>query len=230
MVEEGDVVRIDYVGRIGNTGEIFDLTSEELAEEEGYDAEEMELGPMNVLIGADYVIEGLDETLRDMDEGDKKEVTVPSEKAFGERDSDSVRTIKKSDFDEHDVPPRRGLVVEIDGRRGKILSTSSGRVRIDFNHPLAGKDLEYEVEVLEVFDNVDDRIDAVLEFYGLDEMDIDTDFADGDLTITLPADVNNPEFADQLEDELQHVKGVESVSIEMQDGSESAEGDAADNE
>lgn len=216
MVEDGDVVRIDYIGRTMPTGEIFDLTREEVAEEEGHDVEDMDLGPMNVLIGADHVITGLEDAIRDMDEGDSKEVEVPVEDAFGERSSDDVKTIPQSDFDEHDVQPRRGLVVEVDGRRGKILSTSSGRVRVDFNHPLAGKDLEYEIDLLEVLDTPEDRVEAAMAFYGLDEneeVSYTFDADDGALEITLPDGFDNQELADQLGDELELIKGVESVTI-----------------
>lgn len=216
MVEDGDVVRIDYIGRKLPTGEIFDLTSEEIAEEEGYDVDDMELGPMNVLIGASHVIPGLEDALRDMEEGESKEFEVAAEDAFGERDSDQVKTIPESDFDEHEVRPQRGLVVEVDGRRGKIISTSSGRVRVDFNHPLAGKNLEYELEVLEVLDDPTGRVEAVMEFYGLnDSEDVSYTFndEDGELELGLPDEFNNPELADQLVDELELIKGVDAVTI-----------------
>lgn len=215
MVEDGDVVEIDYVGRILSTGEVFDLTSEETAKEEGHDVEDMDLGPMNVLIGAGHVIPGLEAALKKMDEGDEDEVEVSSEEAFGERDSDDIETISRREFKKYDVTPQRGLVVEIDGRRGKILSTSSGRVRVDFNHPLAGKDLTYDVEILNVLDDPEERVDAVLAFYGLDDVDgLETEFDDGELTVTVPDELQNPQLREQLQEELNLVKGVDSVRLE----------------
>ncbi len=216
MVEDGDVVRIDYIGRTLPMGEIFDLTREEIAEAEGHNIDDMDLGPMNVLVGAGHVIPGLEDALRDMAEGDTKEVEIAAEDAFGERSSDDVKTIPESDFDEHEVQPRRGLVIEVDGRRGKILSTSSGRVRVDFNHPLAGKDLKYEIDLLEVLDNPEDRVEAVMAFYGLDENDEVTyefDADEGELEITFPDGFDNQELTDQLNDELALIKGVERVTI-----------------
>lgn len=215
MVEDGDVIEIDYIGRILSTGDIFDLTSEETAKEEGHDVDNMELGPMKVLIGAGHVIPGLEEALKDMEAGDEKEVEVQSEDAFGERDSNEIKTISRREFQNYDVTPQRGLVVEIDGRRGKILSTSSGRVRVDFNHPLAGKDLTYDVEVLRVLDDPEERIHAVLEFYGLDDIDgFEQSFDDGELTISLPDQLQNPQLQDTLREELELVKGVDTVRLE----------------
>ncbi len=214
MVDDGDVVEIDYVGRIRESGEIFDLTSEELAAEEGYDTTEMELGPVTALIGAHHVIPGLEDAIREMDAGDERTVQVDAGDAFGERDGDAIETFPQREFEKYDVEPRRGLVVEVDGRQGKIVSTSSGRVRVDFNHPLAGKDLEYDVEVLRVLDSVDDRIDAVLSYYGMDEVDdLAVDIDDGAVTVTLPDGMATPALVQRLEEELGMVKGVETVEI-----------------
>ncbi|MDY6761855.1 MAG: FKBP-type peptidyl-prolyl cis-trans isomerase [Candidatus Nanohaloarchaea archaeon] len=213
MVQDGDVVEIHYVGRVQESGEIFDLTAEDVADEEGYETEEMELGPVKVLIGAGHVIPGLETALRDMDEGDEQTVEVGAEEAFGERESDNIETFSSSEFDEYDVEPRRGLVVEIDGRRGKIISTSSGRVRVDFNHPLAGKGLEYDVEVLDVVDDVEERVKAVLEYYGLDELEPDIEIDDGALTVTVDEALENPQLVEQLEEELERVNGVEMAEI-----------------
>lgn len=214
MVEDGDVVEIDYVGRVKDTGEIFDLTSEDRAAEEGYDAEELELGPVKALIGAGHVIPGLEDALRDMAEGDSDTVEVAPEDAFGERTGDAVETFSRSEFDEYDVEPRRGLVVEIDGRRGKIVSASSGRVRVDFNHPLAGKALEYDVELLDVLDTAEERVEAVLGYYGLDEHGIEADIEDGTLHVTLPDGMDNPELRAHLDEELSLVNGVDTVEID----------------
>lgn len=211
MLEDGDVVTLSYVGRIRDSGEVFDLTSAEDAEAEGYDAEELDLGPVTALIGAHHVIPGLEDALREMDDGEEKTVAVDAEDAFGERTGDAVETFPAREFDEYDIEPRRGLVVEIDGRRGKIVSTSSGRVRVDFNHPLAGKDLEYDVEVLDVLDTVADRVAAVLDYYGLEDIDVDVD--DGNVTVDLPDEMRTPALEDRLEEELSLVKGVESVEI-----------------
>ncbi len=213
MVDDGDVVEIDYVGRVQESGEIFDLTSESVAEEEGFETEEMELGPVNVLIGAEHVIPGLEDALKEMDEGDEQTVEVPAEEAFGERSSDAIETFSRGEFEDYDVEPRRGLVVEIDGRRGKIVSASAGRVRVDFNHPLAGDDLEYDVEVLSVVDDIEDRVDAVLAYYGLDELDVDAEMDGDELTLALDEELDNPELAELLEEELGRVKGVETVEI-----------------
>lgn len=210
MVQDGDVVEIDYVGRISNTGEIFDLTSKEVAEEEGMN---VDVDPARVLIGAGHVIPGLEDALRDMDVGEQRDVEVSAADGFGERDSDNIETISQREFNDHDVTPQRGLVVEIDGRRGKILSTSGGRVRVDFNHPLAGKDLAYDVTVREVLDDVQDRVDAVLTYYELEDR-VTATVEDSEVTVELPEELENDEVEDLLREELEMVNGVDAVSFQ----------------
>ncbi len=213
MVEEGDVVEVDYVGRVMDTGEIFDLTSEEMAEEEGYDTEQFDLGPVKVLLGAGHVIPGLEQKLLDMQEGEKETVEIPASEAFGERTGEEIETFPRREFEEYDVEPRRGIVVEVDGQRGKIISASSGRVRVDFNHPLAGKDLEYEVEVLKVLEEPLERAEAVMEYYGMDEMNVELGFEDGELEVELPEEFDNPELRERLDEELSMLRGVETVEL-----------------
>ncbi|MFB6147576.1 MAG: peptidylprolyl isomerase, partial [Candidatus Nanohaloarchaea archaeon] len=88
---------VDYIGK--TDGEIFDLTLEDKAEEEGMKREDAEYQPIPVLVGEEYVIEGLDEALLDMDVGEEREVEIPSEKAYGKRDSDRVETYPEKEFE-----------------------------------------------------------------------------------------------------------------------------------
>ena len=80
-MKKGDLVLIDYVGK--QDGDIFDLSNEERAKNEGLFNEDMEYGPVPVLIGEGYVIEGLEEALEDMEVGEEKTLEIASEKAYG---------------------------------------------------------------------------------------------------------------------------------------------------
>ena len=148
-MEEGDLILIDYVGRTSD-GEIFDISSEEKAKEEGVYTERMDYRPVPVLVGSGYVIEGLEEKLKEMEVGDSEErIDIPSEKAYGGRESDKFQTYPEKEFKKQEVNVRVGDQIRVGKRKGKIISKGSGRVRVDFNHPLSGKNLLYDVEVLE---------------------------------------------------------------------------------
>lgn len=147
-IEKGDMVLIHYVGRDSN-GEIFDLSDEEVAEEKGVKDERVDYGPVPVLIGEGYVIEGLEETLKDMEPGNERDIEVPSEKAYGSRTTDDIETYRESEFREQEVTVNTGDRIMVGDKQGRVVSKGSGRVRVDFNHPLAGEDLSYSLEVLE---------------------------------------------------------------------------------
>ncbi|MEM0476102.1 MAG: peptidylprolyl isomerase [Candidatus Aenigmatarchaeota archaeon] len=164
-MKKGDVVYIDYVGRIKDTNEIFDLTIEEIAKKEGIYNPNYTYKPIPIVVGFGFVIKGLDEEIEKMNEGEEKIVEIPPEKAFGKRDENLVKTFNLSDFKKQDVELKVGEFVNINGILGKVLSISGGRVVIDFNHPLAGKTLVYNIKIVKKAENELDKVRAVLEFF-----------------------------------------------------------------
>ncbi len=152
-MEEGDLVLVNYVGK--TDGEIFDLTVEDRAEEEGIPKDNLE--PIPVLVGEGYVIEGFEEALEDMEVGEEQEIEVEPEKAYGPRESDNVETYPEKEFENQGVQVHPGEELRIGNRRGRVMSVNSGRVRVDFNHPLAGKTLEYEIEVVEKVEDDEEK-------------------------------------------------------------------------
>jgi FKBP-type peptidyl-prolyl cis-trans isomerase 2 len=167
-VQKGDVVRLKYTGRIKETGEIFDTTEEEIAKQAGIYKENGVYGPVPIAVGAGHVIQGLDEQLEGLEVGKKYEIEVPPEKGFGKRDPKLIKTFTLGQFRRQGLIPFPGMPVEIEtesGRklRGRVLTVSGGRVRVDFNHPYAGKHLVYEVEIVERIEDPIEKVKALIE-------------------------------------------------------------------
>lgn len=163
-MEEGDLILVDYVGKTSD-GDIFDLSNEERAKEEGVHSDQVDYQPIPVLIGSNYVIEGLEEALIEMEVGESREdIDIPSEKAYGGRDSDKIETYPEKEFKKQDVNVRIGDEIMVGNRKGKVLSKGSGRVRVDFNHPLSGKDLIYEVKVLEKVEDEEEKASQIFRY------------------------------------------------------------------
>ena len=154
--------RVEYTGKIKRTGDVFDTTDEEVAEEEGIHNEKMEYGPRD-LTSEEELIEGVMEQLEEMEEGEEKEFTVPPEKGYGKRDPSKVEMVPKKDFEDTEVTPMPGMQVILDGQPAKIQTVSGGRVRVDFNNPLAGKDLEYKMKVLKVFEKDEEKAKVLIK-------------------------------------------------------------------
>ncbi len=174
-MKEGEMIEIDYVGK--TDGEVFNLTNEEKAEEEGINTEQLDLSPMKVLLGENYIIPGLENALMDMEVGEEKELEIEAEEAYGKRDSDNIETFPESAFEEQNVRVRQGEDIMVGGRRGKVVSKGSGRVRVDFNHPLAGKDLEYWVKIVSKVEDDEEIAQGIVDHrlgHGSLEFDGDT--------------------------------------------------------
>lgn len=211
-MEKGDLVLIDYVGF--HDGEIFDLSNEERAKDEGLYSENMNYGSVPVLIGEGYVIEGLEEALEDMEVDESKEIEIPSEKAYGKREGSNIETYPEKEFKNQDVNVRPGDRIMVGNRQGKVLARSSGRVRVDFNHPLSGKDLEYEVEILEKLEDREEKARKIFDYrlghgeikFEDDKIIVDHEIEDHDHE--LPENVK-----DEMREELLEFTDFEEVEI-----------------
>lgn len=209
------MIKVDYIGK--ENGEIFDLTVEDAAEEEGLDTESMNFDPINVLLGENFVIPGLEEALMDMEVGEEKEIEIPAEKAYGERDSENMETFPEKAFEEQGVQVRPGEQLMIGGQRGRVVSKGSGRVRIDFNHPLAGKDLEYWIKIVEKVEDDEEIAQGILNNrLGHGELEFDGN------TVTVLHEHEhedhshslNEEFKERMREEILEHTGFEEVEFE----------------
>ena len=190
-VKKGDFVELDYVGRIKGSNQIFDLTDESLAKKNGLYNPNMKYGPRIACIGEGDLIKGLDNYLIDKETGKNYNIEVGKKEAFGERDSKMMRVVSSSIFLREKINPFPGLQVNIDGMFGTIRSISGGRVVVDFNHPLAGKDLIYDVKINRIIDDNILKISSILlNGIGLDENDYKIEEKAGRIDIKLKKDID----------------------------------------
>lgn len=206
-MKKGDVVRVNYVGRL-ESGEIFDLTDEELAKKEKVYNEKIKYKPVPVILGSEMVIPGMGEELLKMKVGEKKKVKIKPEKAFGDRKPDLVRVVPIKAF-EGQITPRAGLVVDFSGMRGRIQSVSGGRVRIDFNNPLAGKILEYDLEVTEKIEGKENCVLSVFEFFGMENIDAEIKEKEAIIKGKVPEPLRK-KISELI---TKNIEGIESVSF-----------------
>jgi FKBP-type peptidyl-prolyl cis-trans isomerase SlyD len=142
-------------------------------------------------------------------------VTISAAEAFGEVDEDEIRTVSASKIDEDDRYP--GAQVQIDGEQGRIETIIGGRARVNFNHPLAGEDLEYEYEILDLVDDRTDKAKGLLGLYLQQTPDlwIQTDEVEEEVEVEVESDDEDEdeESEPEYETELQTVE-KETLYIE----------------
>ncbi len=189
-MKKRDAIKINFVGRL-ESGEVFDLTYADIAKKEGIHNERVKYGPIPIIVGAGFVIKGLENAILDMNVGDKKTIDVEPKDAFGERDPRLVKVVPQKMFKDQKVEPRPGMVVDFSGTKGRIQSAAGGRITVDFNNPLAGKTLKYEIEVVQRIDDTVEKIKGVFEFFGFYDMDVSISGKEATIKIAIPPELKH---------------------------------------
>ena len=186
-MEKGSLILIDYTAKVKDSDEIFETTVEENAKKSNLYDPSIKYEPRLVSIGEGWVLKGLDEILTTAKIGDNLNVDITPDKAFGMRDPNKVRMIPQRKFGDKADEIKAGDVVDIDDRRGFVRFIGSGRVQVDFNHRLAGKTLNYDVNVLKVLKTDEEKASSLVKRRLSVEGDkIAISFIKPELVITLP--------------------------------------------
>ena len=173
-IQDGDFVRVEFTGKIKETDEIFDTTSEDIAEEAGIFVDNKQYGPIPIIVGGNHLLPAIDEAILGTEAGESVHVSVTPENGFGQRDSSLIQLIPMKEFKKQGMTPVRGMKISAENGTGKIISVNGGRVKVDFNHELAGKNLEYDVTVVEVIEEDEEKIKSMIELhYSYPNMDLD---------------------------------------------------------
>ena len=139
QAKQGDGVKVHYTGKLKD-GTVFD-SSEGRA-------------PLEFTIGGGKVIQGFEEAVIGMSQGESKEVTIPAEKAYGPRNEEMVMDFASDQFPSH-IVPELNQQIQIGSPDGQMLvvtvvEISENSVKLDANPPLAGKDLIFTIELVEI--------------------------------------------------------------------------------
>jgi len=138
-VQAGSTVHVHYTGKLSD-GTVFDSSRER--------------DPLEFTVGQKQVIPGFENAVVGMGEGDTVERTLPADEAYGTRRDELVIEFERANFPE-DVEPQVGMHFELrtqDGRPipAQVVAVGQESVTLDANHPLAGQDLTFEIEVVKI--------------------------------------------------------------------------------
>jgi peptidylprolyl isomerase len=159
----GDFILINYTAKVKETNEVFDTTIEETAKKEKLHKEGEVHEPKLVVIGEGWVLKALDESLPTMKPNKAQSIEIPPNKAFGPRDPEKVKRVPLKQLLAKDVHnPTVGMRIDYNGRMATIRTIGAGRVLLDFNPPLAGKTLIYEVTMDKKLETNEQKISALI--------------------------------------------------------------------
>ncbi len=140
------------------TGSIYQTTKEEVAKESGSYSEKSIYLPILVIPGEADLFPKVMEKILELNEGEKFELKLNPEDAYGNYDRGKVRVYSIKRLEREGIRPRVGETVQIDRQTGIIQSVTGGRVTVDFNHPLAGKKILIEGEIVK---RIEDELEKV---------------------------------------------------------------------
>lgn len=183
-IGKGDFITLSYTGSVA--GGTFDTTDEEVARDSGIHSPGALYGPVTVRVGSQHVILGLDEALEGKEIGYEGEIDIPAEKAFGPREKERIEAFTKNSFKEK---PKIGVTIKVpDKGEGTVVDIIGNRVLVDFNHPLAGKELHYWFRIENEVTGVEEKIKGLIRLFAGRELEVT--FNEGIVTINLPPGIN----------------------------------------
>jgi peptidylprolyl isomerase len=187
-LQKADFIVINYSAKVKETNEVFDTTHEDVAKKEHLYKEGEIYEPKLVVVGEGWVLKALDNSLTTMKINKPATVEIPPDKGFGQRDPEKVRRVPLRQLVAKDINPVVGGRIEYQGKMASVRAIGAGRVLLDFNPPLAGKTLIYEVTVSKKLESVEEKIGALVHrrIPAVEENKFKIAIQDKTLTIDMP--------------------------------------------
>jgi|ETN01SMinimDraft_4_1059930.scaffolds.fasta_scaffold37714_2 FKBP-type peptidyl-prolyl cis-trans isomerase 2 len=210
-LKEGDFVELEYTGRTEDDV-IFDTTDEKVARENELYNEKIAYGSATICLGEGHLLPGLDKRLVGQKEG-KHTISLTPEEGFGKRDAKYIQLISTSKFIKQGFKPVPGLQVNVDDMVGVVKTVSGGRTIVDFNNPLAGRKVIYEVKIGKTITDVTKQLVSLMRFtfkLAQPEIKIDSDKAVLTFAHDLPKEAQD--LVTKKISELTKIKKVEYLS------------------
>jgi peptidylprolyl isomerase len=139
QAKTGDTVKVHYTGKLDD-GTQFDSSADR--------------DPLEFTVGSGQVIPGFEKAVEGMAVGDSKTVNIPPEDAYGPRHDQMIQQVPKSALPD-DLNPTEGMALQARGQDGQVLNLTvtavdTDSITVDGNHPLAGKPLNFDIQLVEI--------------------------------------------------------------------------------
>ncbi len=138
VIKQGDTIKVEYTGTLDD-GSVFDTS-------EGKE-------PLEFQVGSGQIIKGFDEAVVGMAEGEEKKISISSEDAYGQQREELKQKVPRSALPQ-DQEPKVGMMLTLNSPQGQMPATitevNDNEIVIDLNHPLAGKNLNFDIKVVGV--------------------------------------------------------------------------------
>ncbi|MBS3080049.1 peptidylprolyl isomerase [Candidatus Pacearchaeota archaeon] len=204
-MQKNDFIEISYTGK--SDGKIFDTTNKDEAKEIGLD---IEVKPLIIAVGNNMLLKGFDEALIGKEIEKKYSIHLEPEKAFGIRNPNLIKTYSLNSFKKNNINPYPGLTLQLDNSIAIVRSVTGGRVMVDFNNPLAGKEVDYEFTIKRKVEDENEKINALQDYFFRQRFE----FSIKDKKVVFKDNVVKV-FLDLLGEKFKEITGMEFVIEEQ---------------
>src|SRR5881409_3399558 len=155
---QGDFLLLNYTLKVKESGETVDTTYDTVAKNAHIHSEDTVYRPKFIILGEGWMPKGLEDSLVGLEAGKQITIELTPDKGYGARDPGKMRLVPLRRFREKGIDPIPGGQVELDGRPAVVRAVGAGRVQVDYNHPLAGRTLIYDVSIEKILDDDNEKV------------------------------------------------------------------------
>lgn len=186
-MNDGDFIKVEYEMRAGEDKKLVMTSDEKLAKDNDIFDEHTRYGAVTIIIGSDQVFQKINESLLKAEKDKDYEVDLTPEEGYGVRDPKNIKIHTYREFKKQNIDPVPGMEVHINNRHGKVLSVTPGRVLVDYNPPLAGRNIQYKYNIKEILESDHAKVLSLVAMnYPVEESKIQVTVADKQATVDVP--------------------------------------------
>ncbi len=160
--KSNDVIEL-ILTTIDQNNNVYDTNDVETAKKNNVFDERIKYVPYVIALGKNRIVKKLEEEILKSNENEEK--TLQIDNPFGERKEELIRIMSINEFRNQEINPFPGMPIEIEGLKGKVQSVSGGRVRVDFNHDLAGQNVKYVFKIVKIGSTPVDKAGLLAKAY-----------------------------------------------------------------
>jgi FKBP-type peptidyl-prolyl cis-trans isomerase 2 len=187
-MNDGDFIELSFEMRAGQDKKLISTSKEDVAKKENIYDDKKKYRDAVIVIGTDGLFKEINDSFKKAEIGKEYEVMVPAKDAYGARDNKNIKVVPMREFQRNKINPEIGKEVNINNKVGRIISVTPGRVLIDYNHELAGKDLYYTYQINKVIEDVNGKVKAIIDMDYSDSDNFVVDVENGSISIQIPED------------------------------------------
>jgi len=208
-IKKNDFIELEYTGKTKAEGAVFDTTDENVAKDAGIHNTGTHYGPVVICVGQHHILPGIDKHLEGKSLG-KHTITLTPEEAFGKKNAKLIQLLPTSKFIKEKIMPQPGLQVTVDGHLGTVKTVTGGRTLVDFNHPLSGKEIVYDIDLKNKVEDKKKQVEAILEMR-LHLHKVKVEVAENKATIAWHEVLPKP-IQEQIDKEIQEATGIKEIT------------------